>query len=263
MVDRDIEDFRLPDFDETPRREGYEEGATDDELQSTVRELWKTGLEVFIHQLLYRRCIYPHDTFCSTRFVGVECKINNNPGVLQYVSEALNEAVPLIFHKNSSDRRLREILIEIYDQTTEIAHEEFSLSFSHKEEDATNTGFRSSFRNNFVPSSEGASENVIAQVERDLRDLVRSTGKLERPHSLVWDDSVSFKIVLGFYDAKNHNETLTPTQIGLNGSKWTESRTTGSNCRPGNRVLHNLPNFKCQFQYRLTSRQKIERNKIS
>ena len=249
MVDRDIEDFRLPDFDETPR---HEEGAADDELQSTVRELWKTGLEVFVHQLLYHRGIYPRDTFCSTRFVGVECKINNNPGVLQYVSDALKEAVPLIFHKNGSSCRLREILIEIYDQTNEIVHEEFSLSFG------TESDFPSLLRNHSFPSSEDVSENVVGQVERDLRDLVRSTGKLERPQSLVWDDSISFKIVLGFYDAKNPSETPTPTQSGLNGSKWTESRTAGSNCRPGNRVLHYLPNFGCQFQYRLMARQKMK-----
>lgn len=251
MVDRDIEDF-----DETPRREGNDEGPIDDELQSTVRELWKTGLEVFIHQLLYRRGIYPRDTFCSTRFVGVECKINNNPGVLQYVSDALKETVPFIFHKHGSDCRLQEILVEIYDQATEITHEEFSLSFSPTEQ-GTKTGFQSSFRNNSLPCSDEVSEYVIGQVERDLRDLVRSTGKLERPSSLVWDESVSFKIVLGFHDPKEeHNEKLTPTQSGLNASKWTESRTVGSNCRPGNRVLFDLPNFECQFQYRLMSSKK-------
>lgn len=250
-----------------------EDGNSANELRLTVRALWKTGLEVFVHQLLYRRGIYPRDTFCSTRFVGAECKINNHPGVLKYIAEALKEIIPAIFgdddgvQKKSHARscRLKELLIEIYDQTTEITHEQFSLSFSSSpnEEDnnddddnmITMAGLQSSFSNSFSYSDPKSdhSEYVIGEVERELRDLVCSTGKLERPQSLVWDDSVSFKILLKMNQTTtNFEATITELDSGLDGSKWTET-TSASNFRTGNRVLFNLSNFACQFQYRLAS----------
>jgi hypothetical protein len=247
-----------------------EDGNAANELRLTVRALWKTGLEVFIHQLLYRRGIYPRDTFCSTRFVGAECKINNNPGVLKYIAEALKDIIPAVFGDDDGDQkkshgrrsRLNELLIEIYDQATEITYEQFSLSFSsssneegNKDDDnmITTAGLHSSFSNSFSYSDQksGLSEYVIGEVERELRDLVCSTGKLERSRSLVWGDSISFKIILKI-NQRTNCESLTELDCGLDGSKWSKT-TSASNFRTGNRVLFNLSNFACQFQYRLIS----------
>lgn len=235
-----------------------EQGKAASELRLTIRTLWKTGLEVFIHQLLYRRRIYPRDTFCSTRFVGTECKINNNPGVLIYIAEALKEIIPAIFgndNQKSSNgrRRLNELLIEIYDQATDITYEQFSLSFlvpndgkDSIADDMMTAGLDTS------ESNSDLSDYVIEEVERELRDLVCSTGKLERPLSLVWKDSVSFKILLTFNGRNNRCDSISVSDGGLDGTKWSKT-TSPSSHRTGKRVLHNLSSFPCQFQYRLAS----------
>lgn len=246
-----------------------EKGKAAKELRLTARTLWKTGLEIFIHQLLYRRGIYPRDTFFSTRFVGVECKINNNPGVLIYIAEALKEIIPGTFGDDYDDRkkscdpgrcRLKEILIEIYDQATEITYERFSLSFSSPgnaegniEDDTMSAGLCSSFSRSFsfYNTESDLSDYVIEEIEKGLRDLVCSTGKLERPRSLVWDDSISFKISLKINQRCNH-EAKTVLDSGLEGTKWSKT-ASASNFPTGNRVLFNLSNFACQFQYRLIS----------
>lgn len=276
MVDKDIEDCGLHKFDENcsgdrtdkgngsgdkQAESGNEEGIAADEPRFTIRTLWKTGLEVFIHQLLYRRGIYPRDTFCSTRFVGVECKINNNPGVLLYIADALKETIPLISVEDDGRCRVREILIDIYDQATEITHEQFSLNFSSRsegldgvEESVMTAGLRSSFANNSVQYADpkrDLSDYVIGEVERDLRDLVCSTGRLERPQSLAWNDSVSFRIILRF-DQRTNYESKSQLRSGLDGRKWSETNSVPSH-RKRNRVLFNLTNFTCQFQYRLIS----------
>lgn len=251
-----------------------EDGKAANEFRLTVRALWKTGLEVFIHQLLYRRGIYPRDTFCSTRFVGAECKINNHPGVLKYIAEALKGVIPAIFGDDDDDQkkhhgrscRLKELLIEVYDQATEITFEQFSLSFSsssngegNNDDDhnmTTTAGLHFSFSNSFSYSDPKSdlSEYVIGEVERELRDLVCSTGKLERPQSLVWDDSVSFKILLKMNQGTPNCESTISglDSSGLDGSKWTKT-SSASSFRTGNRVLFSLSNFTCQFQYRLSS----------
>ena len=275
VVDKDIEDCGFKNVDQTSgdggtnkghgdcenqakgEQDENEEGEEENELRLMVRTLWKTGLEVFIHQLLYRRGVYPRDTFCSTRFVGVDCKINNNPGVLVYIADALKEIIPLMFgdegldqENNTMRSRLREIMIEVYDQSTEITHEKFSLFFSSPsdragsiEQDVMTAGLRPLFSTSIPHSGRkaGLSDYFIGEVERDLRDLVCSTGKLERPQSLVWNDSVSFKIVLKL-NRRAHDEFR----------KWSKTSPATSDLT-GNRVLFNLANFACQFQYQLTS----------
>ena len=240
--------------------DGGEYGTTVDNLRLTVSTLWKTGLEVFIHQLLYRRAIYPRDTFCSTRFVGLECKISKNPGVCNYIADALKEIIPAIFGKNDCDHesqrrcRLKELLIEIYDQKTENTHESFSLSFlsSINEEDMkSSVGIHYPFSTVFSYSNveNDLSEYFIEEVERELRDLICTAGKLERPRSLVWNDSTSFKIVLKF-DERPHCESRNALDCCLDVTKWSKI-SAPSNGHQGYRILLNLSNVNWQFQCRL------------
>ena len=233
------------------------------ELRLTMRTLWKTGLEVFIHQLLYRRGIYPQDTFSSIRFVGAECKINNHPGVLIYIAEAVKDIISAIWGHNDVDQKkspsrhhLKDILIEIYDQKTEFTHEQYSLSFSSTnsedgsfDENIPGIGLNSSFSNSssYSAPSQDEADYLIKHLEKDLRDLVCSTGKLDRPKSLAWDDSISFKILL----KTNQSAEL---DMGL-GGKWSPKQSSISHFQAGNRVIFNLANYGCQFQYRLISNE--------
>lgn len=252
-----------------------EEGNAANEVRLVVRTLWKTGLEVFIHQLLYRRGIYPRDSFCSTRFVGAECKIHSNPGVLYYIAEALKDIIPAIFGdgekgENHGCRRLKELLIEIYDQATGITYEQFSLRFlspSNEEgnthDDIKLTGLHSSFSNSvsYCDPKSDLPNYVVEEVEKELRDLVCSTGNLERPRSLVWADSVSFKIKLKM-NQRTNREVTTLAGSGLGADRWSKT-TSASSCQTGSRILFNISNFACQFQYRLiSSKDKMKKSLI-
>ena len=98
----------------------------------------------------------------------------------------------------------------------------------------------------YDPSQDEA-DYLIKHLEKDLRDLVCSTGKLDRPKSLAWDDSISFKILL----KTNQSAEL---DMGL-GGKWSPKQSSISHFQAGNRVIFNLANYGCQFQYRLISNE--------
>jgi len=259
------------DYDHTTHLNGCEKqtqneqdsgknGITIDDLRLTVSTIWKTGLEVFIHQLLYRRAIYPRETFSSTRFVGMKCKINNNPAVCNYIANALKEIIPAIFYEIDGDHqsqrscRLKELLVEIYDQKTQITHESFSLSFSpskNEEDMKSSVGIYHPLSTSFSYSNieNDLSDYFIEVVERELRDLISSTGKLERPGSLVWNDSVSFKILLRFSE-RALGESNNALDHCLDSAVWSKI-STPSDRHQDNRILLKLSNLSWQFQCRL------------
>mmetsp|Transcript_8789 Transcript_8789/g.18383 ORF Transcript_8789/g.18383 Transcript_8789/m.18383 type:complete len:321 (-) Transcript_8789:2040-3002(-) len=239
-----------------------EEGISVSELRLIIRTLWKTGLEIFIHQLLYSRGIYPRDSFSSTRFVGAKCEINQNPGVLKYIAEAIKEIIPAIFgHEDCGQniiyeyRQSVDLLVEIYDQVKGITYERYSMCFSPRitdETDVASSKIPPTFSNliSFYDPKSGTDDSVIEVVEKDLRDLVCSIGKLEGPH--VWDDSVSFKIRLKINPSKNC-KSIFVFENGLVNTKWV--KTLSSKDGTGNCVVYNFSNFACQFQYQIISSQ--------
>jgi len=281
--DSDENEERNKDNDDQNGEGENEDNIADNELRLAVRALWKTGLEIFIHQLLYRRRVYPTDTFSSARFVGAECKINRNPSVLIYISEALKVILPTIFgddnvgnvvnesRNHDHDRcRPRELLVEIYDRTKGITYEHFSLSFlsmnlADDDIDITSAALSSSFS---LPLSvddrrSSLANSIVREVEKDLRDLVCSTGKLEGLRPFAWDDSVSFKILLlinptmGDNNSNDNIKSIAALDSALDDTKWfrTTRTPTVPDSRTKNRVLCNLANSACQFQCRLMSSQ--------
>eukprot|EP00536_Pseudo-nitzschia_multiseries_P011404 jgi/Psemu1/28814/gm1.28814_g len=263
------------------------------EFRHTVLALWKTGLEIFIHQLLYRRRVYPEDTFSPVRFVGAECKINRNPDVLIYIAEALKVIIPMIFSgvnernvnetSGHNDRhQSKEILVEIYDGEEGTTYEQYSLSFlsgspADESIDITSAVFCASFSlaSSLKNQSGDLADLIIGEVEKDLRDLVCSTGKLEGLQSGDWDDLVSFKILLlmnpttnnddgGNHDTRNAEQS-TELDKALNDAKWCRAAIHSSmqNNRTKNRVIWNLTNSACQFQFRLVPSQKKVTKKMA
>ncbi|MGK3740807.1 MAG: DNA repair protein REV1 [Bacillariaceae sp.] len=206
--------------------------ATANEI-STVRTLWKDTLEIFIHQILYRRRVYPGDTFCSTRYIGVQCKINRHPGVAAYIREALQVIAPTIFDNDDDcgGRRSDELLVEIYDRTKMDTFEQFSLSF---------------------PSGKNAFDVVSSVLKRELRDMIFSSGKLEGLQSNNWADSISFRIILLMHPTTIPKSTEAGDSAPDN-TRWFRSNSITDH-QIENRVVHHVPNSGCKFQYRLMYR---------
>jgi len=214
-------------------REDSKEEMVDE--MSAVRTLWKDTLEIFIHQILYRRKVYPTDTFCSTRYIGTQCKINRHPGVAAYIKEALQVIVPIFFdddHDDCGERYSRqfgeELLVEIHDQTTMITFEQFSLSF---------------------PLGNNAFNVATSVLKRELRDMICSTGKLEGLQSYIWSDSISFRILLLVHPSDIPKLTEAgDNALGKTG--WLRTNLITDHLIE-NRVVHHVPNSACRFQYRL------------
>jgi hypothetical protein len=106
-----------------------------------LRALWSGALEVFVHQLLFVRRVYPKGAFCSSRFVGARCNICRHPGVVSYISRAVRVAVPaiLVLPPEQQERYVEEVWIEIYDQAKMVPYERYVLSFSERCRDAASS----------------------------------------------------------------------------------------------------------------------------
>ncbi|VEU40648.1 unnamed protein product [Pseudo-nitzschia multistriata] len=281
------DDASEEDYESDERHGNYEMGINDqigedeseekrvhDELRLAVSALWKTGLEIFIHQLLYHRRVYPKDTFSSARFAGVACKINRNPRVLVYISEALRSILPSLFDEEKGiilneghgqhRRRSKELQVEIYDREKGITHEQYSLFFSHegledRDADVTSAALSHSFSLPLTLDNERSdlANSIMGEVEKDLRDLVCSTARLEGLRFCAWDDSVSFKVLLVMNTTANVMKPTIASDSVLDETKWfrrTETKTLSDNQR-NTRVICNLANSACQFSYKVVKNQ--------
>lgn len=102
--------------------EQHEEDVDPEELTL----LWKGAMEIFIHQLLYVRKVYPRDSFVSTRFLETQCHACRHPGVVSYISEALEMVVSELL---DADNNCDELVVQIYDQADLEVYEEYYISF--------------------------------------------------------------------------------------------------------------------------------------
>lgn len=138
-------------------------------MVNDVQSLWSAALELFFHQILFTRRLYPKETFTSARFLGAQCRVNRHPDVVSYISEAVNVVVPAIF-----DGVCNEVSLEIFEsQGNSSKRERFFLELSK------------------LPSE----KDSVADIERDMQYLILSVNSLEG-NSLSWRSSASFKIQL-------------------------------------------------------------------
>ena len=207
--------------------------------KTCLQTFWKDTMEIFIHQILYRRRIYPSDTFSKKRYIGSQCKMNQHPGVVAYIQDALHIIIPIFLENDNDDdcegRNKRrqfgeELLVEIYDQGTMITHEQFSLSFP--------TGI---IPFDFEPSL----------FKRELRDMICSTGKLEGLQSFEWSDSVSFRIILLVHPTDIPREVEGTKINSAVVASWFRENLMISDYPTEIHVLYRTPNLGCHFQYKL------------
>jgi hypothetical protein len=232
------------------------------EDQQLRLSLWKGALEIFIHQVLYVRRIYPKDSFCSTRFLGVQCHACRHPKVVSYIGNSLKVSIPAIVSEGSTT----EMVVDIYDQVKMHTYERYSLTFKTKKEkkkllqDQQQQQQQSSEDNDQSTDFLLSTSYDIHEVESELRDLICSVGSLARKPAPYWPNSVSFKILLL---PKGGSDTKAMTVIGnaLAEAKWYKSNTnTNTVGGEKKRLIYDIPYCGCKFHYRIL-RQPIQRNR--
>lgn len=239
-----------------------------------VHGLWRGALEVFVHQLLYVRRVYPKQSFCKSRFLGAQFHACRHPGVVSYISQAVAVAVPAILSGESGGGRyVEEIWIEVYDRATLASHERYVLSFSSKCSDTTASSWvqqllmlsSSAGRTRTASSEDSVTDDVdnvdaiFELFERELRDLICSVGILHGVGRPPWSDSTSFKILLSTKSGKTTSGT-NDTTIGsssvdgaISSAEWFRaSSTSDGGDQAKSRIVYSIPNFGCQFHYMLT-----------
>jgi hypothetical protein len=194
--------------------------ATEDEYLS----LWFAGLEMFCHQVLYVRHIYPKESFCLTRFLGVQCRANRHPEVVEYISNTLKVVVPALL-KGASD----ELSLEIFDQAKIMETlEKYSLCFSKQQ------------------LNNRATTATIEQLERDIRDLILSVYTLEGLQSPAWSPSTTFKILLFL---PTENENCTELEDALSGGVWFCPNGDASRSEEKRRPVYHMKRSTCKFYF--------------
>mmetsp|Transcript_20887 Transcript_20887/g.45305 ORF Transcript_20887/g.45305 Transcript_20887/m.45305 type:complete len:291 (-) Transcript_20887:166-1038(-) len=79
-------------------------------LRQGAENILAAALEVWAHQLLYQRCVYPVEAFASTgsSFQGItSCQACRHPPVVSYISETVQVAVPSFLDGVATELALR------------------------------------------------------------------------------------------------------------------------------------------------------------
>jgi hypothetical protein len=252
------------DTDDVAHQKQDEERRKKKEAREMRLSLWKAGLEVFIHQLLWTRKVYPKSSFCSSRFLGSQFKISRHPGVVSYIKNALHVVVPALILEGNS----KELLIEIYDQAKFLPYEQYTLTFSKSKStttscDTTTTAAAAATKATPTSSSSAtipllsSSSYCIEEMEKELRDLIFSVGRMAKRSPSCWPGSVSFKILLLVdFDGKRKSNTATE----LNEKWYRANDPTMDNNSDERRIIYDIPYCGCEFKS-LLLREPIKRKR--
>jgi isopenicillin N synthase-like dioxygenase len=207
------------------------------EPPEVVLAAWKAALEVFVHELLYTRKVYPRDSFCKSRFLGTQCHLCRNPGVVSYINDALEVIVPALISEGNS----QELVLEIYDQVNMEVFEEYYISFAAHAKRHNGSILQ------FTAHS-------LEEVEQEMRDLICSVGTVARCAPTHWPGSVSFKLLLqGIGSIDISKKKTSQLRKAMEEGKWyrasrPDDRESNSKKR---RPIYDIPNTGCSFQYQL------------
>ena len=89
---------------------------------AAIHLLVSAFLETWCHQLLSVRRVYPSESFANSYFLGLQVKANRHPSVVEYITKAVEVAVPALISSSSSSSNNRvadefslEVVQEILD----------------------------------------------------------------------------------------------------------------------------------------------------
>ena len=234
------------------------------EAQQLRISLWKAALEIFIHQILHVRRVYHKDSFCSTRFLGVQCHANRHPKVVSYIGNSLKVIIPAILSEGMST----EMVVEIYDQVKMYTYERYSLTFKSKKKKKLQQQQQQQQQSSPDNDNDQSTDLLIStsydikEIESELRDLICSIGSLARnPPPYYWPNSVSFKILLLQKSGSDANAAMTVVGNALAEAKWYKSNiNTEKLGGEKKRLIYDVPYCGCKFHYTIL-RQPIQRKR--
>jgi hypothetical protein len=71
-----------------------------DDAETT--SLLAASLEAFLHQLVFAMNVYPSDSFTKSTFLGIVGQTNRHSGVVDYISQCIHVAVPVLLGGSGS-----------------------------------------------------------------------------------------------------------------------------------------------------------------
>eukprot|EP00934_Nitzschia_sp_Nitz4_P004795 Nitzschia sp. Nitz4//scaffold102_size76354//4090//4781//NITZ4_005621-RA/size76354-exonerate_est2genome-gene-0.0-mRNA-1//1//CDS//3329532216//4785//frame0 len=183
--------------------------------------LWCAALEMFVHQVLFVRRVYPLDCFCTTRFLGVQCHANRHPDVVKYISTTIELVVSALMAGDSD-----EMALVIVDQATGLEHEQYFLHLQYRT-DKTNMS--------------------ISNIEREFRDLILRVLSLRGLEAPNWRSSTTFQIKLY---VPNQIEKCFTLKEALGNGAWYSSGGVHSREVESKHPLHQMEILGCRL-YRI------------
>jgi hypothetical protein len=184
--------------------------------------LWAASLEMWCHQILAVRQVYPKETFCSVEFLSATAhfQANRHPGVISYIAEAIQVAVPALLVDGVANELSLVILHHHQDRNNNNNSNNIQLEPPRQVEKYTLNFSESTARHVPRESSSAASSikktNLcLEDLEREMLDLVLSVHTLGQKTTTAigsttkannHNDNTTFKIMLHIPTSKNHQE---------------------------------------------------------
>lgn len=184
------------------------------------QEIWCAALEMVTHTVLSIRRVYPQESFCSANFLGLRCRVNRNPEVVEYISTTVQMAVSAVAAGESN-----ELLIVIYDQETSTDHETYAFSFNEN-----------------VLCSSGTTKDAL---ESDIRNLILSVHALEGLKIPNWSPETSFRIMVLL---SSQLDACMPLKDAISEGNWFCPGNASTSRKVGRRrPVHQMASCECQL----------------
>ena len=214
------------------------------QLQKRVSACLGAALEAWAHTLLYQRRVYPSATFTCSSFLGVRSYVSRHPGVVAYIHETIQVAVPSLVSGVAQD-----ITLTIVDENAAAGDGQ-----SSEDDTITRISELESYIMRFrVHSIENDARGVttteaIDRIERGLRNILLSALAVEhgRPTTTTIsksEDGASFRLSL--HIAEKDRTCAELNEAFSTGSWYVSSETDDNTARKSKgRVIRPLHQFE-------------------
>ena len=200
-------------------------------------------LGVAIHELLFVRQLYPIDVFESCRYLGIEVHAAQHPGIIDYVNNVLQVAVPALC-EGTADALCFVIVPGNSDASSERYIFEFDTSLAPDEINSEHM---------LISSNDTAANSVNGQIvrsrlvdlERNFRDLILKIITLSAdPRRIPLQNDTTFKLLIRKsktnQSADKGSEGILQKEI-LSGRWIQSSPTTSFDTNTGNTSVLRAP----------------------
>ena len=229
-------------------------------LQESVAVIWAATLEVWVHQILFVRRVYPLETFGPAEYQGITtCKVCRHPEVVSYIHDTVETAVPALLGGTATELSLRIVERDAVTETIAMEWEVYTLRMLN---------IHLALAEQIVASDATTKAELLLQLERGLRNLILKVQGLSHGHvtsSVLSLDQLSFELTL---KVPNEDPSCVSLQEGFDKGTWNETTpfTEEQKRRPPNdtktarvlRPLHLVETELCRLDFSLIRNQHIQ-----